>query len=526
MNRSLLIVVLLSIWIIESTSINNYHTYLAIGKRDEKDTYSNALINKIFHNLNVDTIEIPYEYDQLNNTRRIDQILMDHDLIDGRRTASPSHPYILKNYHENTSIICDESESIKSANECFVAANLLGYDIDNINKIQLRDGKEYNWAAHGCFRYGLDFYYFNNNIYELHPTPTSTYKHRDYICIDNNNNVQMEVDSNNGIDEADGKQRLRCPRVIEINTQEKHTRYVLTRLVKQMIICNPPPLLYFRYISKDDDDTIITNLLAEFCPRKKYEKPYTYNINHIICIPTTSSYYDEGAILNNNINDIKSHLNHIPNKTIIQIGSHVGNTINDPIFEMADENTNLILIEPVPFLFERLKRNYKMKLPNHFHNIIFINKAVADFIGEIEFTIPSANNDFQNLPYWVTQLGSTNANHLKKHLPDLVVETIKVKTTTINEIVKNYQLKDIYLLKTDAEGMDYRILMNYDFSKYIKPMQILFEHNHMDGTFTVGKNYQSLMSKLEHFGYKMVIDANNYYRLGGSKADTLMELHI
>ena len=32
----------------------------------------------------------------------------------------------------------------------------------------------------------------------------------------------------------------------------------------------------------------------------------------------------------------------IPNKTIIQIGSHVGNTINDPIFEMADENTNLM----------------------------------------------------------------------------------------------------------------------------------------------------------------------------------------
>ena len=30
----------------------------------------------------------------------------------------------------------------------------------------------------------------------------------------------MEVDSNNGIDEADGKQRLRCPRVIEINTKK------------------------------------------------------------------------------------------------------------------------------------------------------------------------------------------------------------------------------------------------------------------------------------------------------------------
>ena len=33
------------------------------------------------------------------------------------------------------------------------------------------------------------------------------------------------------------------------------------------------------------------------------------------------------------------------NKTIIQIGSHVGNTINDPIFKDIDNTTNLILVE-------------------------------------------------------------------------------------------------------------------------------------------------------------------------------------
>jgi hypothetical protein len=46
------------------------------------------------------------------------------------------------------------------------------------------------------------------------------------------------------------------------------------------------------------------------------------------------------------------------NKTIIQIGSHVGNTCNDPIFNIVDNDTNLILVEPVPYLFEQL--NYRL----------------------------------------------------------------------------------------------------------------------------------------------------------------------
>lgn len=82
-------------------------------------------------------------------------------------------------------------------------------------------------------------------------------------------------------------------------------------------------------------------------------------------------------------------------KTIIQIGSHVGNTINDPIFNIVSNNDKLILVEPVPFLFEELKYNYNEKFGNN-PNIIFINKAVSNFIGEIEMTVPSEQNDFKN----------------------------------------------------------------------------------------------------------------------------------
>ena len=71
--------------------------------------------------------------------------------------------------------------------------------------------------------------------------------------------------------------------------------------------------------------------------------------------------------------------------TIIQIGSHIGNSDNDPLFNNINQN-NIILVEPVPYLFQLLKKNYNEKYPEH--NIIFINKAVSNFIGHIDLTIP------------------------------------------------------------------------------------------------------------------------------------------
>ena len=187
------------------------------------------------------------------------------------------------------------------------------------------------------------------------------------------------------------------------------------------------------------------------------------------------------------------------NKTIIQIGSHVGNTWNDPIFNIVDNNTKLILVEPVSFLFEQLKNNYNNKFENN-HNIIFINKAVSNFIGEIEMTIPSDKNDFSKLPLWASQLASVNNDHALGHISNLLVEKINVKTTTINEIVKEYNITQIDLLHTDTEGHDYTILMNYNFE--VKPKQIMFEHKHMDGLFTIGIKYDELSNKLLSLGYK------------------------
>ena len=186
------------------------------------------------------------------------------------------------------------------------------------------------------------------------------------------------------------------------------------------------------------------------------------------------------------------------NETIIQIGSNVGDTHNDPIFNIITNNTNLILVEPVPFLFEQLKNNYAKKFGNT-PNIIFINKAVSNFIGKILMTTPSEKNDFSKLPWWASQIGSVNSNHATEHIPTLLVEEINVETTTINEIVKEYNIKQIDLLQIDAEGHDYIILMDYNFE--IKPKKIIFEDKHMDGYCTTGIKYDELSNKLLSLGY-------------------------
>jgi FkbM family methyltransferase len=185
-------------------------------------------------------------------------------------------------------------------------------------------------------------------------------------------------------------------------------------------------------------------------------------------------------------------------KFIIQIGSHVGNCINDPIFENIDENTKLILVEPVPYLFNQLIDNYKKKF-NDLKNIIFLNKAVSDFVGKIEMTIPSEDNDFSKLPFWASQLSSIIPTHATDHIRCLKINKIIVETITLDNIIKEYNVKEIDLLNTDTEGHDYNILMNYSF--IIKPKQILFEYKHIDGTFRIGEKCFELIKKLLLLGY-------------------------
>eukprot|EP00944_MAST-04C_sp_MAST-4C-sp1_P003239 g3239.t1 len=348
---------------------------------------------------------------------------------------------------DDNRVICSKNESINSADECIAAARALGY---NIEGVETRTGAD--WAAHGCFQYGVQFYFFDNNIYRLHPSPTSKYIHRKYICkanpVQEASGVDIPLSSKMTITQSKAK----CPTVLYFNVGGGKRQPFECFL---HVLTNCFPFVYIEDEKQElDRDINARALLAAFCPRNFYNKPYIHHNRAIICEPLSMRQKVDKATYVNFQNMNRNILRPISNLTIIQIGAHVGNTINDPIFEMADENMNLILIEPVPFLFKQLKRNYMMRLPQHFDRITFINKAVSDYVGKIKFTFPSRKNDFTKLPFWVSQIGSVDPQHLKKHVPDLLLENLEVATTTVNEIVRNSKLDELYLLKIDAEGMD------------------------------------------------------------------------
>lgn len=190
----------------------------------------------------------------------------------------------------------------------------------------------------------------------------------------------------------------------------------------------------------------------------------------------------------------------------LQIGSHIGKTDNDFVFNAKFEKKNLLLIEPVPFYFEKLKENYlKEKINN---NIFFCNYAVSNTDGFLTLYTPSQKNNFDTNPKkWLNQITSVNKSHLISCDKNVIIEELQVPCKRLNTIIKEYGIKKIEYLVIDTEGHEYEILMDFELS-LVKPENIIFENCHMDGFLLKGRRYNELMSHLQKNGYVLYRENN------------------
>jgi hypothetical protein len=132
----------------------------------------------------------------------------------------------------------------------------------------------------------------------------------------------------------------------------------------------------------------------------------------------------------------------------------------------------------------------------------------TDKDGDIDIFAPSESCEYDNLPFWVSQLGSISGEHFQNHnifqrLPNFKVEKIKVVCKSLNTLIKEKNITSIDTLLIDTEGHDYTILRALDLS-IIKPKNIVFENKHMDGTFKKGKNYNDLINYFTNNGYEII----------------------
>ncbi len=209
-------------------------------------------------------------------------------------------------------------------------------------------------------------------------------------------------------------------------------------------------------------------------------------------------------------------IGNIDHYNIIKIGAFTGDNRNDNVMgimkEVKEKNLNFrnIYIEPVKEYLDLLMLNNKKIDPQNNH--IYINKAVSNDNKKLKIYKVSKNNNFDNYPWWIEQLATSNKEHYIKHgFKDILLDEIEVDCVTFNDIVKEYEVKSLDLLVIDTEGHDYNIIMSLDFN-LIKPKYIEFEHLHMTHF-----EYKKCIEKLEKEGYFIVLERLDDIRLIYSK---------
>ncbi len=179
------------------------------------------------------------------------------------------------------------------------------------------------------------------------------------------------------------------------------------------------------------------------------------------------------ALLMNTILGIYSKENH--DFFFIEIGAsdnietdHIGKSI----FKF---NWRGIIVEPVPYLFEKLTRNY-----GTINRLIFENVAIAEENCERDFYYVSGQNS--GISNSIKGIGSFSIDHIHKfNFPrkekDIVSQ--KIKCLTFEELIRKHEVKKLDLLQIDTEGYDYKILKTINFER-IKPKILHYEFCHLN----------------------------------------------
>jgi FkbM family methyltransferase len=167
----------------------------------------------------------------------------------------------------------------------------------------------------------------------------------------------------------------------------------------------------------------------------------------------------------------------ITDVTFVQIGSNDGIT-NDPLnYFIRRYQWSGLLVEPVPSLFEKLRRNYR-----HSRNLQFANVAIGTHDGDAAFYYVADTR--RDDPFWTDEIGSFNLQHVLNHagaISDLTdrVRTMSVRVLTLPQLFDQYNISRVDLLHVDAEGHDDQIIAQIDWTSPRAPTALLYEHRHM-----------------------------------------------
>ena len=139
-----------------------------------------------------------------------------------------------------------------------------------------------------------------------------------------------------------------------------------------------------------------------------------------------------------------------------------------------------VMVEPVPYVFERLRRNYA-----DVEGVALENAAITDHDGTVPFfhLVDATDEERAGLPDWYDGIGSLDKGFLlkhAKHMPDIEQRIVErtVPALTFEALVLKHGLVELDLLVIDVEGADWHVLQHIDLSAWT-PELVIFEHFHL-----------------------------------------------
>lgn len=169
------------------------------------------------------------------------------------------------------------------------------------------------------------------------------------------------------------------------------------------------------------------------------------------------------------------------NEVIIDIGANIGDTL----FRLLNINTRpyYYCIEADNFFFEYLQKNKKSLDVNIQNKIILIKTLVGDQLkGNLSETTTGTKS--------------------------LIESDLGNKSKKLDDIIMEYKIKNIKLIKVDVDGFDYNILFSaINELKNNKP-DIFFEYMPLNESGK--KNYLRLIEKMNEIGYSNWTMLDNY----------------
>jgi FkbM family methyltransferase len=169
-----------------------------------------------------------------------------------------------------------------------------------------------------------------------------------------------------------------------------------------------------------------------------------------------------------------------PEAVFVEIGANDGEAHDHLQSHIRRRGWRGVMVEPVPYVFERLRANY-----GDLERVKLENAAIAESDGELPFWhLPETSEpESRGLPDWYHALGSLSRDAVLANrdlIPGLEEKLVStpVRCLTLDSLLARHGLDRVDLFAVDTEGYDAVVVGQLDLAR-VRPRLILYEHYHL-----------------------------------------------